>query len=160
MRFTKPGLPSSFFFAVTFLASQPVPAVAGGDGVAGIRFSPASGVEANLVVRDHEVDVALTGARGSSTETIAVETEKTLKIKVEDYNFDGHKDFSVSHIDDGMGTYEIYQVYLYSDKEKKFVLLAPPCGDEFINLVLDKRAHTLINSYMVDNRYKTCKKKF
>lgn len=157
MRSTKTGWPSPFLFAVSLALSPP--AVAGG-GVAEVRFSPTTGVEANLIVRDHAVEVALTGVNGGSTETIAIETEKKLNLKLEDYDFDGHKDFSVSHVDDGMGTYEIYQVYLYSSKENKFVLLAPPCGEEFINLVVEKRARTLVNSYISNNRYKTCKKKF
>lgn len=120
------------------------------------EFSPAKGVQAVLTVKGQEVELNLAGA----TETIAVETEKKLRIKVEDYNFDGYKDFAISHTDDGMGTYEISLVYVYSPKEKKFVPLAPRCGDEFINLALNKAKKTLTNSYIVDNKYRTCQAKY
>lgn len=120
------------------------------------EFSPAKGVQAVLTVKGQEVELNLAGA----TEMIAVETEKKLRIKVEDYNFDGYKDFAISHTDDGMGTYEISLVYVYSPKEKKFVPLAPRCGDEFINLALNKAKKTLTNSYIVDNKYRTCQAKY
>ena len=92
--------------------------------------------------------------------TIALETEKRLKISVEDYNFDGHKDFAISHVDDGMGTYQVSQVYVYSAQAEKFIPLAPKCGDEFINLAVDKARRTLTSSYVVVNKYKTCQMKF
>ncbi|CAN7690755.1 hypothetical protein LJR289_005508 [Pseudoduganella sp. LjRoot289] len=125
-----------------------------------ISFSPSKGVEAVLLINGPAVQLKLSGPEIDASDTIEVETEKKLKISVEDYNFDGHKDFSVSHLDDGMGTYQIYQVYLYSLKEKKFLPLTPKCGDEFINLVVNKTKRTLTNSYMVDNRYKTCQMKY
>ncbi|MYN20593.1 hypothetical protein GTP81_28015 [Rugamonas sp. FT107W] len=109
-------------------------------------------MQASLVVHAHEVEVSVSGAQGESKETIGVETEKNLKIKVEDYNFDGHKDFSISHVDDGMGSYDVYQVYVYSVEQRKFIPLAPQCGDEFINLVVNKRSRTLVNSYVLNNR--------
>ena len=124
------------------------------------EFSPAKGVQAVLTVKGQEVELNLAGEGVQATETIAVETEKTLRVKVEDYNFDGYKDFSISHTDDGMGTYEISQVYVYSPKEKKFVPLTPRCGDEFINLAVNKSKKTLTNSYIFDNKYKTCQARY
>lgn len=131
-----------------------------GESFTELAFSPIAGVEAIVRVKGDAVELSIHGAFGDSKETIAVDTEKRLKITVEDYNFDGHPDFAISHVDDGMGTYQIYQVYVYSTKENKFVPLVPQCGDEFINLVVSKGARTLTNSYIVDNRYKTCKMKF
>jgi hypothetical protein len=58
---------------------------------------------------------------------------------VVDYNFDGYKDFSVSHIDDGMGTYTIYDVFLYSPKGNGFVAVLPRCGDMFNNILVNKK---------------------
>lgn len=130
------------------------------DGDGGVTFSPGAGVEASLVVSGPQVLLKVTGKQGESEETIAVETEKKLKVSIEDYNFDGHKDFAISHLDDGMGTYQIYQVYVYSAKAGKFLPLAPKCGDEFINLAVNKAKRTLTNSYMVENKYKTCQMKF
>ena len=130
------------------------------DDAGPIAFSPAKGVRAELRVKDHAVELDLVNEGESATETIAVETEKKLRVRIEDYNFDGHKDFSISHTDDGMGTYEVSQVYVYSPRERKFVPLAPRCGDEFINLALNKSRKTLTNSYMVDNKYRTCQARY
>ncbi|MGW8393579.1 XAC2610-related protein [Pseudoduganella sp. HUAS MS19] len=124
------------------------------------EFAPTKGVQAVLTVKVQEVELNIEGPGVQVAETIAVETEKKLRVKVEDYNFDGYKDFSISHTDDGMGTYEISLVYVYSPKEKKFVPLAPRCGDEFINLVVNKSRKTLTNSYFVDNQFRTCKAKY
>lgn len=157
MNLTRVGI-SSLIFSLAVLAGSE--SAVAGDRSASIGFSPAVGVRAHVFVRDHDVDVSVVGAQGEYKETLTVETEKKLKINLEDYNFDGHMDFSISHIDDGMGTYEIFQVYVYSGKEKKFVLLTPKCGDEFINVVVSKRTRTLTNSYVLDNRNKTCKMKF
>jgi hypothetical protein len=121
-----------------------------------IKFSPAPGLEVRLQSGFQQVELSYDG----HSETIAVDTEKPLRIKVADYNFDGHLDFSISHVDDGMGTYDLYDIYVYAPKEKKFVLLQPKCGDAFINVALAKRERALINSYMVQGRYKTCKMKF
>lgn len=135
-----------------------VPAQVGDAGP--MAFSPAKGVWAELTVKDHSVELSLASDGGSATETIAVETEKKLRVRIEDYNFGGHKDFSISHTDNGMGTYEISLVYVYTPRERKFVPLAPRCGDEFINLALDKSRRTLTNSYVVDNKYRTCQARF
>ena len=41
-----------------------------------------------------------------------------------------------------------------------FLALAPRCGDEFINLAVNKAKKTLTNSYIVDNKYRTCQAKY
>src|ERR1035437_3274457 len=50
-------------------------------------------------------------------------TGKQLNITIEDYNFDGFKDFSYCHIDDGTGTYFIYQIFIYNPKTNQFAKL-------------------------------------
>ncbi len=125
-----------------------------------VTFSPASGVVATLLVRGQQVELTLQGLHGDSRQVIGVETERPLRIDVEDYNFDGHRDFAISRLDDGMGTYRIHQVYVYAASEGRFVALAPKCGDEFINLRVDKRNRALINSYVEEQRYRTCVMKF
>lgn len=62
-----------------------------------VEFSPAKGVQAVLTVTGREVELNFYGQGGSATETIAVDTEKKLRVKIEDYNFDGYKDFSIVH---------------------------------------------------------------
>ncbi len=124
------------------------------------EFSPAEGVRAVLTVKRQTVGLNLDGQGVQATETFTVETEKKLRIKVDDYNFDGYTDFAIAHADDGMGTYEISLVYAYSPKENKFVPLTPRCGDEFINLAVNKTNKTLTNSYVVNNQFRTCKAKY
>ncbi len=113
-------------------------------------------MRAALTVSGQKVVLHLAGPGMQVTETFVVETERKLRVSVEDFNFDGYKDFSISHIDDGMGTYEISLLYVYAPKRRAFLPLAPRCGDEFINLKVNKSRKTLTNSYLVDNQYRTC----
>lgn len=92
--------------------------------------------------------------------TIAIETKKPVAIKVDDYNFDGYQDFSISSIDEGMGTYRIYRIFIYSASRHEFVEIRPACGDDFINVRLTKKTRTLTNSYFSDNVIKTCTQKY
>lgn len=121
-----------------------------------LSFSPCCDVQAEVVADRQEVTVTVKKPGGVATETIQVETENKLKLAVGDFNFDGNSDFSISHIDDGMGTHTISEIYVYAAKEKKFLRLIPKCGDEFINVVISKKKRALTNSYVVNNGYKTC----
>lgn len=129
-------------------------------GADSVSFSPESKIFATLKINKQDVSVILTKGDLVTTETIHVDTEKTLSLEVKDYNFDGRNDFSISHIDDGMGTYRIYQIYVFSPQQKKFIPLQPKCGDEFINAVISDKKHTLTNSFFSDNQIKTCTMKF
>jgi hypothetical protein len=125
-----------------------------------LSFSPEPGISTEVVANGPEVSVAVKEGNHVTTEKIEVETEKRLALAVDDYNFDGYPDFSISHLDDGMGTYTVYQVYVYSPKTRRFKLLAPGCGDEFLNLVVSSKDRLLTNSYFADNQVKTCTMKF
>lgn len=57
-------------------------------------------------------------------------------------NFDVYKDFSVSYIDSGMGTYTLYRILVYDNTGDKFVEITPKCGDQFINVVLNTETLT------------------
>ena len=125
-----------------------------------LSFSPFCNVQAEVVADGQKVIVTVKKNDEIANATIEIETEKKLQLAVNDFNFDGHSDFSISHTDDGMGTYTITEIYVYTAKEKKFLRLTPKCGDEFINVVISKTKRTLTNSYVVNNRYKTCTMKF
>lgn len=147
--------------ALTLLLFFGLPIASAGAASPGtLSFPPMRGVWADVVANGHEVTVTVKKGSAVSAEKIQVATEKNLKLIVNDYNFDGHPDFAISHIDDGMGTYTIYQRYIYSPKENKFNLLPPKCGDEFINVVMSRKRRTLTNSYMVDNQLRTCRVKY
>ena len=53
-----------------------------------------------------------------STEVLDISSGKRNHIKIEDYNRDGYKDFSLWHVDEGMGMYKIYRLFLFSQTEK------------------------------------------
>lgn len=123
-------------------------------------FSPETGVTAAISSQTQEVKITLTSGSTTTTDKISVDTEKPLNVVIEDYNFDGRKDFSISHVDDGMGTYIVYDVYIYSHKTRKFIPLRPKCGDQFINLKLSKSKQVITSSYFSDNRLKICISKY
>lgn len=89
-------------------------------------------------------------------ETINIDAESKLNIEIADYNFDGNLDFSVWHMDEGMGTYLIYRVFIFKPKIKKFTEANPNCGDEFINLNLDRKSKTVSSTYFKNNTPRVC----
>lgn len=123
-------------------------------------FSPAPGISTTVTTQDQDVTLIIRKGANLTSETIHIDTEKRLNLISEDYNLDGHKDFSISHLDDGMGTYTIYQIYLFSEKDGKFIAAQPKCGDEFINIVFSRIRRTLTNSYFSENKVKSCTVKY
>lgn len=147
-------------FCVTFSIFSVAEWPASAFGANTVSFAPESKIFATLTTDEQDVSLTVKNGDHITTETIHVDTEKPLKLEVKDYNFDGRKDFSISHIDDGMGTYRIYQIYIFSPQQKKFIPLQPKCGDEFINVVTSDKIRTLTNSYFSENQIKTCTMKF
>lgn len=119
-----------------------------------------SGVTATLSIRASDVELAIASSGGVERKTISEPTDRPLSVSVVDYNYDGYRDFAISHVDDGMGTYEIYDIYVFSPQLRRFILLRPGCGDQFVNVRLLKKERVLINSYFSENRYKSCKMRF
>jgi len=87
---------------------------------------------------------------------LAVEAETARNIVVDDFNFDGKNDFSVWYLDEGMGKYSIHRVFVYSSKQNTFVEQFPDCGDEFINLRIDKKRKRLLSTYYQKNIPRIC----
>jgi hypothetical protein len=125
-----------------------------------VVFSPAAGVRTTLSVHDRTVDVVVAGPRERTPTTIVLDTDRPLHIQIHDVDGDGRQDFSVFHGDDGKGSFEIRHVYLYSVREGRFLPLLPACGDEFVNPRFDTGARTLVNAYVEDNVWKTCRMQF
>jgi hypothetical protein len=120
-------------------------------------FHPAKNIETSIEKINQTVTVTvLVDAIVKSQNIITEETEKEIHIKIDDFNFDGFKDFSLSHVDDGMGTYTIDRVFLYSPKDAKFIEANSKCGDGFLNLQLLKRKKMLRSTYYANNRPKLC----
>jgi hypothetical protein len=122
-------------------------------------FVPTPGSLAHISVEANLTTVTLKSGGRVSTEKIIMDTEQKITVQVADYNFDGYQDFSLSHTDDGKGTYQIYKIYVFSSATKKFEQLMPGCGDDFINVVLSKpEQRRLTNSYSSAGTWKSCTK--
>lgn len=92
----------------------------------------------------------------SKTKEIVFETEKDLRLYLDDFNFDGVKDFAAWHIDDGMGVHDIFRVFVYKPKTGFFEEQHPACGDQFLNLKVDKKNKFLTSTYYGENEPKLC----
>jgi hypothetical protein len=114
------------------------------------------GISARFLLKDNDsLSVLLLDDGGIlSTEYIDVSSEKKNHITFEDYNRDGYKDFSVWHLDEGMGVYKIYRLFIFTPAEKKFKEIKPTCGDDFLNIRTE--GENLINVLYDDNAPKSC----
>jgi hypothetical protein len=120
-------------------------------------FSPVKNVEVMLEVSGPKVTVQV-DARESRT--IDFSAEKSLHVAIDDFNFDGMKDFSVWQIDDGMGTYTIHRIFIYRPKTADFEEVQPDCGDGFVNLRVDKKRNVLLSTYWGMDGPQSCVTRF
>ncbi|WP_232519460.1 XAC2610-related protein [Pseudomonas koreensis] len=110
-------------------------------------FSPTKGVDATLVLEGSKLDIAVKRETHSESRTIDFEAVNELHVQIDDFNFDGDKDFAIWQLDDGMGTYPYYRVFIYRAKTGTFEELQPDCGDGFVNLRVDKKRKALLSTY-------------
>ncbi|KAF2080362.1 XAC2610-related protein [Flavobacterium sharifuzzamanii] len=92
-------------------------------------------------------------------------TGKETNIEIEDYNFDGYKDFSVYHTDDGMGVYRVYQIFIYNPtnglfKEAQIPSDSSPECSEFCDVVINKKDKTFESTCRGAARWHTDRWKF
>ncbi|MGO4159212.1 hypothetical protein [Cupriavidus sp. YAF13] len=122
-----------------------------------IKFAPTSDTKAALRVGVNSVTFDVVGPKnGVHHGVIPVETEKPIHVVIDDYSFDNRKGFSIWSVDEGMGVYTIHRVFLYSSDKSTFVEWLPACGDQFINLKVDKKRKRLISTYYEENVPKRC----
>jgi hypothetical protein len=121
-------------------------------------FSPAPGIKATIEIDGEALIWTVDYAGGNNQGRVDVDTEKPIYLDVSDYDFSGQLGFAVWHVDDGMGTYSVYRVFTFSPSTKKFVERspAPLCGDEFINLRVDKKKRRLFSTIWDKNIPKIC----
>lgn len=118
-----------------------------------IDFFPSGDSKVTIKINDNEVAIF----NGENLEKkIEFGTEQTLNIEISDYNFDKNLDFSIWHSDDGKGVYDIYRIFLYNKETKTFAEAQSKCGDEFINVKIDKKTKTITSTIFEDNIPKTC----
>lgn len=113
-----------------------------------------------LTPKKNAVDVQIEFHGQLKSQIVTMETERDAKVSVDDYNFDGFKDFSVWHLDDGKGTYTIHRIFVYAPKKGEFNEVFPACSDEFINLRLNKKKKLIISSYQKESTWAICQTKF
>jgi len=123
-------------------------------------FSPTKGVEATLVLEGSTLNVAVKGETHNESRTIDFEAVNELHVQIDDFNFDGAKDFAVWQLDDGMDTYDYYRVFIYQARTGTFEELRPDCGDGFVNLRVDKKRKALLSTYWEMNIVKQCVTRF
>ncbi|MBU3057792.1 XAC2610-related protein [Pseudomonas indica] len=114
-------------------------------------FFPEDSAQAQVLIKNTEVTYSIESKSNKKSETILVDTEKKLSLKLDDYNFDGRKDIAISHIDDGMGNFIVYRIFLYSTQEQDFKEINPNCGEQFLNLRIDSKRKILISTYYENN---------
>lgn len=119
-------------------------------------FSPTKNVEATLVLEGSMSTVAVKNDIHSESRTIAFQAENELHVQIDDFNFDGVNDFAVWQIDDGMGTYTIHRIFVYQPEAGLFKELTPACGDDFVNLRIERDKRTLLSTYWEMNEPKLC----
>ncbi|MBH3405872.1 hypothetical protein I5P86_12500 [Pseudomonas glycinae] len=123
-------------------------------------FSPTKGVEAMLVLEGSTLKIAVKGETHNDSRTIDFQAENELHVQFDDFNFDGAKDFAIWQLDDGMGTYHYYRVFIYQAKTSTFEELQPDCSDGFVNLRVDKKRKALLSTYWEMNIPKQCVTRF
>ena len=123
-------------------------------------FSPTDNVEATLVLDGPTLTVAVKRNARSESRTIDFQSENELHVQIDDFNFDGAKDFAVWQIDDGMGTYDFHRVFVYQPTTGTFQKLQPDCGDGFVNLRIESKRRALISTYWEMNVPKQCVTRF
>lgn len=124
------------------------------------HFLPEGSVQAIVTVANREVSFSTRSGGLQKNSKVSINSENPAGIEIEDYNFDGFKDFSIFHVGDGQGTYLIYRIFVYSKKYKTFFEIQPKCGDEFINIKVNKNNGTVTNSYYSDNVMAGCSRKY
>lgn len=123
-------------------------------------FSPTDGVNATLGLEGSTLNIAVKSETHSESRTIDFEAVNELHVQFDDFNFDGAKDFAIWQLDDGMGTYGYYRVFVYQAETGTFEELQPDCGDGFVNLRVDKKRKALLSTYWEMNIPKQCITRF
>ena len=89
-------------------------------------------------------------------QAFSFDSERPLHVVVDDYDFDGHPDVAIWHIDDGMGVHMVYRIFVFNARRGEFVELTPACGDGFLNVKRLAKRKALQNSYFKDNVVVAC----
>lgn len=120
-----------------------------------LSFTPEDGVRAEITVLGNVVDVYTNDGSSERRQRLEIETEKPIQVKIDDYLFNGRLGFALKYIDEGMGVFTLYRVFVYTETNG-FEEIFPRCGDEFINLKINKRKKILVSTYFQDQKPIMC----
>jgi len=121
-----------------------------------LTFSPNKGVEIEAYTKEQMLFYKIATSENIKPHEIEFDTDKKISLAIKDFNFDDHPDMSVSHLDDGMGVFTVFRVFIYSPANKDFYEIFPDCGEQFLNLRIDADNRKLISSYFSNNVPTTC----
>jgi hypothetical protein len=130
--------------------------VVAGQAKSTANFQPAPGITVTVTTSRSAINYTITSAKDSKPNSIPLEIESQPNVRVQDFNFDGYLDFEVWYVDEGMGKYTVHRVFVFSPDSLTFTEALPKCGDEFLNLKVNKTRRALISTYYVENRVLTC----
>lgn len=119
-------------------------------------FKPVEKVEAVVTQDGSTFTVSVKSDVLAKTKITTFEALNDLHVQIDDFNFDGMKDFAVWHVDDGMGTYTVHRIFVYQPEAGFFKELTPACGDDFANLRLERDKRTLLSTFWEMNEPKLC----
>lgn len=119
-------------------------------------FRPQQGLTATVSVNRTGIEYTLKSAVKSRRFFIPLDIEGRPHLDVDDFDFDGRKDFSVWYLDEGMGNYTIHRVFVYRSRLGAFEEVPPRCSEDFLNLKINHAKQTLTSTYFSKNKPKIC----
>lgn len=120
------------------------------------NFQPCPKVAVDVTVSKSSIDYTVVTSGAERKKSVQLDIETRPHLELNDFNFDGLQDFSVWYLDEGMGKYTIHRVFIYDLRSNDFIEAAPRCGDEFINLRVDKIRRELISTYYMNTQPVSC----
>jgi hypothetical protein len=116
-----------------------------------LEFSPMVGVDVKSRVEGSNLIYLVSTNEEQASNIVTFDTEKKIHMEISDFNFDGYSDLAAWHIDDGMGNFSVFRVFIFSPSTRKFTEYFPACGDQFLNLKLEQLSKKIISTYFEDN---------
>ncbi|MBN3722774.1 hypothetical protein [Burkholderia sp. Ac-20379] len=121
-------------------------------------FHPAPGVSASISIQSDDLCWEITRDAIPARDCIKVRSEAVPHIDIQDFDFSGMPGFSIWQMDEGKATYSIYRIFTYSRIRNTFIERTPnpSCGDEFINLRVDRHKRRLLSTFWNQNTPELC----
>ncbi|WP_405119434.1 hypothetical protein [Pseudomonas leptonychotis] len=116
-----------------------------------LEFSPMAGVDVKSRTEGSNLIYLVSTNEKQTSNRVKFDTVKKLHMESSDFNFDGYSDLAAWHIDDGMGNFSVFRVFIFSPTTTNFTEYFPACGDQFLNLKREQLSKKIISTYFEDN---------